>query len=92
LHQALVLGASRFGERQLSIIERPLAVQHFEIGRRTSLVTHDGESNRLLQISYRLLLAKPDLMEFLIADQRIGDIPERELNGLPVRDQCLLLL
>jgi hypothetical protein len=58
-------------------IERPLTVQHFEIGRRTSPVTHGVESNRLLQISYRLLLANPDLMEFLIADQRIRDVSER---------------
>ena len=31
-------------------------------------------------------------MEFLIADQRIGYIAERALDGLPVGDQCLLVL
>src|SRR5260370_2940647 len=31
-------------------------------------------------------------MEFLVADQRIGYIAERALNGLPVRNQSLLVL
>ena len=31
-------------------------------------------------------------MEFLIADQRIGDVAESALNGLPVSDQSLLVL
>jgi hypothetical protein len=37
-------------------------------------------------------LANPDLMEFLIADRRIGYVSERALNRLPVSDQSLLML
>ena len=46
----------------------------------------------LLQISYGLLLAHANLMELLVADQRIGNLPEGSLNGLPISDQSLLVL
>src|SRR6266705_3735110 len=72
LHETLVLGAARLREREFSGKERALTVQHFEISGGASLVAHGGQVDRLLQVRYGILLANPDLMEFLVPDQRIG--------------------
>src|SRR4029077_18033549 len=69
-----------------------LAVQYLEISGRTALVAHDGEADRLGQITYRLFLANSHLMEFLISDQSIGHISQGVLNGLLVCEQSLLVL
>src|SRR5207253_10893348 len=45
-----------------------------------------------LQVLDGIFLADPHLMEFFVADQRIGHVAERALNGLPVRNQSLLVL
>ena len=37
-------------------------------------------------------LAHPNLVEFLIADQRIGDIPKSVLDGLLICDESLPVL
>src|SRR6266404_5989855 len=92
LHQTLILRSARLRERELGGKKRALAIQHFEISRSTSLVAHVGEAHRFLQVCDSVLLAKPDLMEFLITDQRIGDVSEGLLNCLPVSDQRLLVL
>ncbi len=68
LHETLVLGAARLREREFSGKEGPLTVQHFEISCRTSLVAHGGQVDGLLQVRYGILLANPDLMEFLVPD------------------------
>jgi len=57
--------------------ERPLAVQNFQVRGGASPVTHDGQPDGLLQIRDRVFLANPDLVEFLIADQRVGYVRER---------------
>src|SRR6202789_1865105 len=92
LHEVLVFGAARLGECEFSGKERPLAVQDFEISRGAASVTHDGEANRLRQVSNGLLLANSHLMRFLISDQGIGHISEGVLNGLLVSNQSLLVL
>src|SRR6266436_935199 len=92
LHETLVLGAARLCKREFSRKERPLPVQHFEIRCRPSLVAQVGKAHGFLQVLDGVLLANPHLMEFLVTDQRIGHIAERALNGLPVRNQSLLLL
>src|SRR5690242_15357545 len=84
LHKTLVLCAARLRERQFGRKQRPLAVQHFEIRRGTSLVAHFGQTHGFLQVLNGILLANPHLMEFLIADQCIGYVAERSLNGLAV--------
>src|SRR6266403_220670 len=68
LHETLVLGAAGFREREFSGKQRPLAVQYFEISCRTSLVTHFGQPNGLLQVLDGIFLANPHLMEFFVAD------------------------
>src|SRR5712664_1322833 len=92
LHETLVLSAARLCKCELSGKERPLSVQDFEISGGASLVAHVGQPDGLLQVRDGILLADPDLMESLIADQRIGYIPECVLNRLPVSDQRLLVL
>jgi hypothetical protein len=69
-----------------------LAIENFEVSRGPALVTHGGEADGFLQVSNGILLANTDLMEFLIANERIGHVAEGALNGLPVRDQNLLVL
>lgn len=56
------------------------------------LVAHVGQANGLLQVRDSVFLANPDLMEFLITDQRIGYVSESSLNGLAVRDESLFML
>src|SRR6266567_1262868 len=92
LHKTLVLGAACLREREFSGKKRSLPIQHFEISCRTSLVTHFGKANGFLQVLDGILLANPHLMEFFVADQRVGYIAERPLNGLAVRNQSLLML
>ena len=92
LHQALVLAPSRLGECQFFVIQRPLPVQHFKVGRGTAPVAHDRQADRLLQIRDTILQTKPYLVLLLITDERIRDVPERPLNSLPVRNQSLLVL
>src|ERR1700747_3013213 len=92
LHQTLILRPPRVREREFGGKKRALAIQHFEVSRSTSLVAHVGEAHRFLQVCDSVLLAKPDLVEFLITDQRIGDVSESLLNRLPVSDQRLLML
>ncbi len=92
LHQTLILVSARLGERQLLGIQRSLAIQHFKIGRRTAFVAHVRQADRLLQIRDAILQAQSHLMQLLIADERIGDVAESSLNGLPVSDQGLLVL
>ena len=92
LHETLVFGTARLGECEFSGKERPLAIQDLEISRATSLVAQVGKSDGLLQVRDGILLSNADLMEFLVADQRIGDVAERALNGLPVRGQRLFVL
>ena len=45
-----------------------------------------------MQDSHRLLLSNPDLVKFLITDEWVRNIPACALNGLPVRDEGLLVL
>src|SRR5882762_9301017 len=92
LYETLVLVASRRRQSELRSKKRPLTVQHFEISGGTTLVAHDGEADRLLQIFHDLFLANSHLMKFLICDQGIGHISEGVLNGLLVSDQSLLVL
>src|SRR6266571_8439015 len=68
LHETLIFGAARLRECQLSGKERALTVQHFEISGGASLVAHGGQVDGLLQVRYGILLANPDLMEFLVPD------------------------
>ncbi len=92
LHETLVLGAARLRQSEFRGKERPLAIENFEVSRGPALVTHGGEADGFLQVSNGILLANTDLMEFLIANERIGHVAEGALNGLPVRDQDLLVL
>src|SRR6267143_5770049 len=87
LHKTLVLNATRFREGEFRGKERALAVQDFEISGGASLVTHFGQANGFLQVLDSVLLANSDLMQFLVADQSIGYVPEGALNRLPVSDQ-----
>src|SRR5258707_15725744 len=90
LYETLVLVASRLCQSEFRCKEGPLAVQHFEISSGTTLVAHDGEADRLLQIFHELVLADSHLMEFLISDQGLGHISESVLNGLVARDQTMV--
>ncbi len=81
LDEALVLGAARLRQCEFRGKERPLAIEDFEISGGASLVTHLGQANGFLQVLDGILLANPDLMEFLIADQRVRYVPERLLYG-----------
>ena len=92
LYETLVLVAPRRCQSEFRCKERPLAVQHFEISSRTTLVAHDGEADRLLQIFHELLLANSHLVKFLIADQGIGHISKGVLNCLLVSNQSLRVL
>jgi hypothetical protein len=69
-----------------------LAIQHFEVSGRASLVAHIREADGFIQIGYLFLLVNSNLMEFLVGDQGIGYISEGVLNRLPVCDQSLLVL
>src|SRR4029077_13528140 len=76
LHETLILSAARLRECKFSGKKRPLPVQDFEISRGASPVTQVGKADGLLQVCDGILLANSDLMEFLIADQRVGHIAE----------------
>ena len=89
LHQALVLVAACLGKCEFGGEEGTLAVQDFEIRRGATLVSKVGEPNRLLQIGNGLLLPHTNLVEFLIADQSIGDVCEGVLDGLLICDERL---
>ena len=69
-----------------------MPIQNFKIGCGSALVTKCRDANRLLQVRHGVLRAQPDLMELFITDQRVGDISESTLDGLPVHDQSLLFL
>ena len=92
LHETLILCAAGLREHEFRGKERPLPIQDFEIRSGTSSVAHDRQTHGLLQVRHGLLLANPDLMVFLVTNQRIGYVPERVLNRLPVRNQGLLML
>jgi hypothetical protein len=92
LHETLVLGAARPGECKFSGKERPLAVQDFEISGGPSRIAPIEEADGFLQVRNLTLLANPDLMEFLVADQCVGYIPKRTLNCLSIGDQGLFVL
>src|SRR6202042_1977086 len=79
-------------QRQFFVIQRPLPVEHFKVGRGTALVAHVRQADRLLQIRNAILQTKSYLVLLLIADERVRDIPKRPLNRLPVHDQSLLVL
>src|ERR1700734_4240507 len=72
LDEALILVAARLCQRELCGEERALAVQHFEIVGGASAIAHDGQSDRLRQVVYHLLLLNSNFTEFLVTDQRIG--------------------
>jgi len=82
LDQALVLVASGLGESELGVEQRSLPIKDFEVGGDASPIPYEGCVNRILQIPDRCLLRETDLMKFLITDQSIGDVAERQLDGL----------
>src|SRR5258708_27124467 len=91
LHETMLLVATRLRQSEFRGKERPLAVEHVEIGGRAALVAQDGEADRLRQVAYGLLLANSHLVQFLISDQCVGHIAESVLNGLLVGNQSLLV-
>lgn len=91
LDETLIFIAPNLRERQFGLEERPLPIQHLEIGRNSSLVARNGEADGLLQVCNGNLLENPDLMEFLVANQRIGHITKGLLDGLLVSNQGLLV-
>ena len=92
LHEALIFAPSCLRQAYFRGETRSLAVQHFEVGGRASLVAHVGEVDRLVQVGDLLLLVDSNLVEFLVCDQSVGYIPEGMLNGFPVGEQGLLVL
>jgi hypothetical protein len=60
-YETLILVPSGLRESEFSGKERPLAVQHFEIGRGASLITHVRQPDGLLQVRDAILLTKSDL-------------------------------
>src|SRR5258708_12918325 len=92
LHETMLLVATRLRQSEFRGKERPLAVEHVEIGGRAALVAQDGEADRLRQVAYGLLLANSHLVQFLISDQCVRHIAESVLNGLLVGNQSLLVL
>lgn len=48
LHQAAIFVPSRTCERKFGGVKRPLAVQHFQVGRRAPLIAKGRDANRFL--------------------------------------------
>src|ERR1700677_1593380 len=92
LHQALVLIASGLGESNLCQKQRSLPIEHLEVGGDASPIPHQGRVNRILQILDSYFLRDADLVKFLVTDQGIGNIAERQLDDLLIRNQFLAML
>src|SRR5229473_3721532 len=92
LHKALVLVASGLGESKLGDKERSLPIEDLEVGGDSSPVAYEGRADCILEVLDRRLLRHPYLMKFLITDQGIGNIAERQLNDLLVGNQFLAML
>ena len=71
LDQAAIFISPGSRERQFGAVKRPLSVEYFEVCRRAALVAKRGNTDGFLQIGDRILLACPDLMKFLVTDERI---------------------
>ncbi len=83
--------APRGCERQFCAVKRPLSVEYFEIGRCAAFVAKGGNADGFLQIGDRILLARPDLMKFLVTDERVRNVSKSVLDRFPVADQSLLV-
>src|SRR6266849_1546331 len=92
LHKALVLIASGLGESKLGVKERSLPIEDLEVGGYASPVAYEGRIDCILQVLDRGFLRDADLMKFLITDQSIGDIAERQLDDLLISNQFLAML
>lgn len=92
MHQALVFVASSLGESKLSLKQRSLPIEDFKIGSDASPIAHQRRVDGILQILDGCLLRDANLMKFLITNQSIGNIAERQLDDLLVSNQLLPLL
>ena len=76
----------------MSPVQRPLSIQHFKVGRGSSLVAKGRDADSFLQVGNSLLLANAHFMELFIPDQRVGNLAESTLDGLSVEEERLLIL
>ena len=92
LDETLVFGAASLSQSELGGKKRTLAVEDFEERGGTARVAHVGEADGFLQVGDGLFLAHANLVEFLVADEGVGNVAEGVLNGLLVGEQSLLML
>ena len=71
LDQAAIFISPGSCERQFGAVKRPLSVEYFEVCRRAAPIAKCGNADGFLQVGYRILLACPDLMKFLVPDERV---------------------
>src|SRR5579863_632642 len=91
LDEAAIFIAPRRRQRKFGTEERPLTIEHFQVGGRAASVPKGGNADGLLQIGHRILLASSNLMQFFVADESVGDFSKCALDRLSVADQSLLL-
>src|ERR1700720_190799 len=92
LHQALVFVASGLGESKLGAKKRSLPIEDLEVGGDASPIAYEGRADCILEVLDRRLLRNADLVKFLVTDEGIGDIAERQLDDLLISDQFLAML
>ena len=71
LDKASVFVTAGSRERQLGAVKRPLSVEYLEVCGRAAPVAKRGNADAFLEIGYRILLACPDLMKFLVPHERV---------------------
>src|SRR5580700_8256132 len=92
LDEATVFISASCCQRQFGAVKRPLSVEHFEICRRAALVAKRGDADGFLQVGDRILLAGSDLMQFLVTDERIGNVAKCSLDRLSIPYESFSLL
>jgi len=81
LHQRLELTKLGLRQHELGSEESRLAVQHLEVARRASPVSHVRQEGRVFRGGCQLLLLNSDLPASSIANQRVRHFTKRLLHG-----------
>lgn len=92
LDQALKLVSSVLRQGELRAEQRALIIEYLQERGDPSAIAFEGSGDRVAEILHRDLLRQADLVILLVGNQGVGNILERALDGLLVRDQRLTLL
>src|SRR6478609_2243185 len=69
-----------------------IAVQHFEITRRAAGIARIREMRSIFGSLGKQLLLLPEFLVFCVSHQRVRNFTKRQLDGLPIKQCCFLLL